>query len=157
MSLKKVEQVKNSKFFRPWDLIIYGLIFAAAIVLILVFALTGRGKSEGFIISYRGEKIFSYSFAEDGYEIISPNVEVEEDGEEKLLLVFRTDGGRGYNQIEVDKAAQSVKVTDSDCSAHRDCVYTAALSPQNRAPILCTPHALAITPLEAGDDGKIRT
>ena len=101
MSLKKVEQVKNSKFFRPWDLIIYGLIFAAAIVLILVFALTGRGKSEGFIISYRGEKIFSYSFAEDGYEIISPNVEVEEDGEEKLLLVFRTDGGRGYNKIEV--------------------------------------------------------
>ena len=159
MSLKKIEQVKNSKWFKWWDLIIYGSLIAVIVALILVFALSGKGgKLDGVIVSYKGEKIFSYSFSNDGYQILSAqNIEVEEDSAERLELTFYTDGRTGYNTIEINKSEKSVKITRSDCSWHKDCVYTAAINTNRSVPILCTPHALSVSPLKIYDDGTIKT
>ncbi len=35
MSLKKIEKVKNSKWFSRWDLVVFGVILIAAVALIL--------------------------------------------------------------------------------------------------------------------------
>ena len=159
MSLKKVEQVKRSKWFRLWDLLIYGIIAAAIVALILVFTLTGRGgKLDGINISYKGEKVFTYSFSGGGYEIFSEgNIEINADSADRLELTFYTNGKSGYNTILIDKKNKSVKVTASNCSWHKDCVYTAALDNDRSVPILCTPHALSISPIKIYDDGTIKT
>lgn len=159
MSLKKIEQVKNTKWFKPWDLLVYGLLAAAIVALILVFALSGKGgELDGIIVSYKGEKVFTYNFSQGEYEILSPdNVEIKKEDANNLELVFYTDGKGGYNNILIDKKGKSVKVTDSNCSWHKDCVYTQALNASRSVPILCTPHALSITPLTIEDDGVIKT
>lgn len=158
MSLKKVEQVKKTKWFRPWDLLVYGLLAAIIVALVLVFTLSQKGgKFDGIIISYKGEKVFSYTFSGDTYEIFSEeNIEIKENGGEKLLLTFYTDGKEGYNDIEISKSG-SVKVSASDCSLHKDCVYTPPLTSSRKTPIICTPHALVISPLTISDDGVIKT
>ena len=159
MSLKKIEQVKNSKWFKWWDLIIYGALTAIIVALILVFALSGKGgRIDGVSVSYKGEEVFTYSFSQDSYEIISPeNIDIKEENGEGITLTFYTDGKSGFNTIEIDKKNKSVKVVASDCSWHKDCVYTAALNTSRSVPILCTPHALSIAPLKVYDDGTIRT
>ena len=159
MSLKKIEQVKNSKWFKPWDILVYGLLAAAIVALILVFALSGKdGELDGITISYKGEKIFNYYFSQGTYEVLSAdNIEVTKENDGLLELIFHTDGGGGFNNITIDKKEKSVKVTASNCSTHKDCVYTQALSSNRSVPILCTPHALSIAPLTTYDDGVIKT
>ena len=159
MSLKKIEQVKNTKWFKPWDLLVYGLLAAIIVALILVFALSGKdGELDGITISYRGEKIFNYYFSQDAYEVLSAdNIEVKEEDDGLIELIFYTDGRGGFNNITIDKKGRSVKVTASNCSTHKDCVYTQALSSSRSVPILCTPHALSIAPITIYDDGVIRT
>ncbi len=159
MSLKKIEQVKAGKWFKIWDLLVYGLLVGVIVALILVFAFVGKGgKLEGVIISYKGEQVFTYNFTESKYEIKkSDYIEVKEDGDDLLLLTFYTRGKSGYNDIEINKKDKSVKVTASNCSTHKDCVYTPALSGSRSVPILCTPHALSIAPLTIYDDGTIKT
>lgn len=159
MSLKKIEQVKAGKWFKIWDILVYGLLVGTIIALILVFALMGKGgKLEGVIISYKGEQVLTYSFTDGKYEILQADyIEVKEDDADKLALTFYTEGRAGYNDILIDKKQKSVKVTASDCSTHKDCVYTPALSGTRSVPILCTPHALSISPLTIYDDGTIKT
>ena len=159
MSLKKIEQVKAGKWFKIWDLLVYGLIVGVIVALILVFAFVGKGgKLDGIIISYKGEQVLTYNFTENEYEIIKTDyIEVKENDEERLTLTFYTEGKTGYNDIEISKKEKSVKVTASDCSTHKDCVYTPALSGSRSVPILCTPHALSIAPLNFYDDGTIKT
>lgn len=159
MSLKKVEQVKTDKWFKIWDILVYGLIIGVIVALFIVFAFVGKGeKPNGITVSYKGEKVFSYNFDKGEYEIAKADyIEVKEDGEERLFLTFYTDGKSGYNDIEINKRNKSVKVTASNCSTHRDCVHTPALSGSRSVPILCTPHALSIAPLTYYDDGTIKT
>ena len=86
MSLKKVEQVKKSKWFRPWDLLIYGLLAAIIAAFFIAFALVGRGgKSEGFAVAYKGGDVFLYYFDGD-YDLLSREyITVEEETEERAL------------------------------------------------------------------------
>lgn len=158
MSLKKVEQVKKSKWFRPWDLLVYGLLAAAIVALILAFVLPAKsGGLDGVVITYRGDKVFECDFSAGGYKIYSEkNIEVKKESGERLLLTFHTDGDGGFNDIEIDIRNKSAKVTAADCSLHKDCVYTSALTSSRSAPIICTPHALAVLPLNF-DDGVIKT
>lgn len=159
MSIKKIEQVKAAKWFKIWDLLVYGLLIGVIAALFIVFAFVGKGgRLDGITVSYKGERIFTYSFTQDKFELFKADyIEVKADGGERLELTFYTDGKSGYNDIEINKKDKSVKVVASDCSTHKDCVYTPALSGSRSVPILCTPHALSIAPLIFYDDGTIKT
>lgn len=157
MAIKKIEQIKKSKWFRVWDLIVYGVLAVVIAALFLIVFLTKDGSApNGFKISCDGRVVFTYSFTDDGYEILSVvNIVVEEESAERLLLTFYTDDGKGYNEIEVDKAERTVKVTDANCSTHKDCAYTPAIKDGSSA-IVCPPHGMLIQPLgAASDDGDI--
>ncbi len=153
MSLNKIEQVKNSKWFSIWDLVAFGVILITAVALILAFTL-GRDKSglDGFSVKYRGETVMTYEF--DGDKVRILNDEYIKAEEESGYYRF-TDGDGGYNVIYVDTAARTVDVTDSNCSTHKDCVHTAKLKSNSSPPIICTVHGLTITPLKTVDDGNI--
>lgn len=151
MSLKKIDEIKNSKWFSIWDLVAFGVIIIIAVVLILSFTI-GRDKSAlgGFSVSYRGESIYEYDFDSD--KILKINEKyIKIDGDR---LRF-DDGNGGYNIIYVNTAAKTVDVTDSNCSSHKDCVHTAKLTNNSSAPIICTVHGLTVSPLKFVDDGNI--
>lgn len=151
MSLKKIDEIKNSKWFSIWDLVAFGVIIIIAVVLILSFTI-GRDKSAlgGFSVSYRGESIYEYDF--DSGMVLKINEKyIKVDGDR---LRF-DDGNGGYNIIYVNTAAKTVDVTDSNCSSHKDCVHTAKLTSNSSAPIICTVHGLTVSPLKFVDDGNI--
>ena len=52
MSLKKVEQVKKDRFFKIWDILIYGIIAAVIVALFLAVTLTADKSSLSGIEGY---------------------------------------------------------------------------------------------------------
>ncbi|MDE7163389.1 MAG: NusG domain II-containing protein [Clostridia bacterium] len=157
MSLKKIEQVKNSKWFSIWDMIAFGAVILTSVALIIAFTV-GRDKSalDGFYVSYKGVQVYSYDFRDGHSAVLSEdNIEVLSENKDGLTLRFYTDGKKGYNDISVDLNKRSVSVTESNCSAHKDCVYTPALTSNSSTPIICTPHSLSVCPLTFDDDGII--
>lgn len=154
MSLKKIEQIKNSKWFSIWDLIAFGVILITAVALILVFTLRGdKSALSGFEISYRGEQVFTYEFGGEKRILDNERIKVE-DGDGGFKVHFTTDDKKGYNTIWVNTKNKTVDVTDSNCSMRKDCVYTAKMT-NNSSQIYCLPHGLTILPLKIVDDGNI--
>ena len=165
MSLKKVEQVKKDRFFRVWDILVYGLVAEVIAALFIAWFVT-RDTSALTAVNgyYGGNQVFSYDFVADELIIISPeNVrEVPSESADELTLIFITDGGdfdgpHDYNTIVFDKSARTVRVTESDCSGTwvQDCVVTGTVS-DNSKPIICLPHRLEIYPAgyNDADDGE---
>ena len=149
MSLEKVRQVRSGRFFRPADLIIFGIIAAAAIALfILFFAIKKDGGLEGVRIFVRDEVVFEYSFESDEYKVFSSCAEVV-NGEKLTVNITTEEGG---NLVEIDRAARSVRVVSADCRS-RDCVYSPPLTGADGF-ICCMPHHMRILPFGYKDDGK---
>lgn len=149
MSLKKIGQVKEGKYFRIWDLLVYGFIaLIIAALFLTVFLTKDNSPSEGFTVRYADKLVFTYYYSTDKYEIDNSygNIEIGEEDGESLTLTFRTPDKKGYNVIFIDKLNKSVKVTDADCSLHKDCVYTPAIK-DNSSIISCPPHKMFIEPL----------
>lgn len=155
MSLKKIEQIKNGKWVSVWDIVAYAVITVAIVALILGLTL-GRDKSAlvGFTIEYRGETVLTYDFTTKEKEFAEERITWEEEGD-VILITFTTEQKRGYNKILVNVKERTVRVAESNCSAHKDCVYTPALKNNSSAPIICTPHGLSISPLKFTDNGRI--
>ena len=157
MSLKKIEEVKNSKWFSIWDLISFGVVILTSVALIIALTV-GRDKSalDGFYVSYNGVQVYSYDFRDGSSVVLSEdNIEVLSEDSGGITLRFYTDGKKGFNDVFVDLNKRSVTVTDSDCSAHKDCVYTPAMTSNASTPIICTPHSFSVLPLTFDDDGII--
>ncbi len=158
MSLKKVRQVKQGKWFRVWDLIIYGAVIALLIALFLaVFLTRDKTPANGVRLYYKGEAVCEYDYKTDKLNIIkADNIQVEENGEELLHFTFYTDGKSGFNKVEINKKEKSVTVIDADCSLRKDCVYSPAIT-NNSSYISCPPHNFTIEPITRAytDDGDI--
>ena len=160
MSLKKVEQVKKDRFFRIWDILVYGVIIVVVVALFLAVTLTADKSSLTAISAYYDNGVaFSYDFEKGELNIAMPdNVKVEDNGENTLTIIFCTNGGsldkpESYNTIVIDKAERTVSVTESDCSNRKDCVHTPALKDSSSL-IVCSPHHLRILPDDYRDDGQ---
>ncbi|MCD8309387.1 MAG: NusG domain II-containing protein [Clostridia bacterium] len=154
MSLKKIEEIKSNKFFKVWDIIIYAVLAVVIVALFLsVFLTSDNSPLSGINVYYNNEVVFTYAFDDNKYEILSEsNISVEED-DNSLTVYFTTDGGDGHNTIYIDTSNKTVKVTESDCSNRKDCVYMSAIS-DNSGLIVCTPHRLKIMPADYTDDGQ---
>lgn len=158
MSLKKIEQIKEAKWFTLWDLIAFGAVIIISVALIIAFTV-GRDKTalEGFYLSYGGVRAFTYDFGEGEADVIlTDNIEMGEIEDGCFTVRFYTDGKKGFNDVFVDTVKRTVEVTASNCSTHKDCVYTPKLQYNSSTPIICTPHALSICPLKFVDDGVIK-
>ena len=110
---------------------------------------------DGVVITYRGLDVFTCDFKQNKYEILSQsNVEVLEDDGDILSLKIHGDDD-GYNVVKIDFAERTAKVTDANCSMHKDCVYSPELKTNGSVPIICTPHGLVVRPLVFIDSGDI--
>lgn len=150
MSQKKIEQVRKTKYFRLWDLLVYGIVIAVVVALFLtVFLTTDKSPTSGFVVRQKDKVVFTYYFDSDKYEysLTDGIICVDEEDSSVLKFTVRVKDGDGYNKVEVDKLNKSVKVTDANCSLFKkDCVYTPAIK-DNSTTISCLPHEMYIEPL----------
>lgn len=159
MSLKKVNQVKKDRFFKIWDILIYGIVAVVIVALFLAVTLTqDTGALTGINIYYQDALAFTYDFDEDEYEIrLENNIRVEAENSDHITLIFCENGGSfdgptDFNIIEIDKRERTVQVTESDCSSNQSCVRSLPLG-TSYLPIYCLPHNLKIEPIDYVDDG----
>jgi hypothetical protein len=148
MSLKKLQQVKEDKGFKIFDLIVYALVVVLIVVLFTVFVFTKDSQPlEGVGIYVKNEQIFTYIFADDEYSIKSESVTILSNDDNKMVVRIVTgEDGEGYNDVEINKSGVWVKVIDANCSPlSKDCVRTAKIS-DNQWCIYCLPHALSVMP-----------
>lgn len=62
MSLKKVNQVKKDRFFKIWDILIYGIVAVVIVALFLAVTLTQDTSTlTGINIYYQDALAFTYS------------------------------------------------------------------------------------------------
>ena len=154
MSYQRVEQVKKRPPFALWDLLIYGILAVAVVLLFVVFVFTAdKSAIEGVQILFQDEVAYTYSFEEggtatQGYE--SRFALTEEDGK-IVLIAYADDTREHFNRIEIDETEKSVKVTDSNCSRHRDCVFMDEIKTKSGV-IICVPHAMKVVPLDGKQD-----
>ena len=74
MSLKKVEQEKKDRFFRIWDILVYGVIIVVVVALFLAVTLTADKSSLTAISAYYDNGVaFSYDFEKDELNIAMPD------------------------------------------------------------------------------------
>ena len=150
MSYKKIEQVKKTKYFRPWDILVYGIILLIIAALFLVVFLTGdKSSANGFTIRQGERKVFTYYFDTHRYEysLTDGTIEINSEDQNSLTFTVYTPNKSGFNRVKVDKVNNSVEVVDADCSLLRkDCVHTPALK-DNSTVISCLPHEMYIEPL----------
>lgn len=149
MSLSKIGQLKKSKAFTKWDLIVYT---AVVLIVVLLFGIFVFGKNSaalnGIEIVYDNQTIFTYTFEEDNYEINREYIEkvsVEND-QDKLTVTVYSDADKSHYNIVVIEKSGSAYMQNADCSYHKDCV---GMSPivDNRGIIVCLPHKLTVLPL----------
>ena len=78
---------------------------------------------------------------------------VEERSEDDLVYVtVYRDGEKGkYNTLVIDTEKRTIKMYETNCSAHKDCMYMAEISAVNGV-IICVPHGLKITALNAKEE-----
>ncbi len=143
MSLKKIEQTKQDKWFRLFDLIIYGVIIVAVVVLFIVlFTTRDTSGLSGVRILIKGETVFEYEFAEDKYSILSDKVEVkEEDGG----ITVNVRDGDNFNAVYIDRDKKTAKMSEANCRG-KHCLYFSPLK-NNSNFISCSPHSVKIEPL----------
>lgn len=146
MSLKKIEQVKQDRGFKLFDLIIYGLVLlAVAALFIAVFATRDKSPVTGIKIYIRAEAVFEYSFgsAVPSGETLDKRVETKED-ENGVTVTVRADE-KHLNVIYIDKAKKTAKMTEANCKGGQ-CKYFPAIDDNNKY-IYCDPHGVKVEPL----------
>lgn len=150
MSLKKVQQVKEDKGFKLFDLIIYGIIAVLiAVLFIAVFVPRDKSAMSGVRVYAGGEVVFEYDFTSKEYKAYGDNVTVT-DGE---ILEVRIEINGGYNLLNIDPLARTAKMAEADCRG-QDCVHTPAIT-DNSGIIYCSPHGVKVVPFDVGADNTV--
>ncbi len=150
-NIDKINGVKNSKPFKKFDILVYSLTLAVILALfIFAVILPPKVTPSGFKVLVKGEILFTFDY-HSGENIADGKgafIEKTLDGNGVYFKVYLDDDKTEYNVIFADTLNLLVKMTDSNCSNHKDCVYSPSVS--DKGAILCAPHSLKIIPL--GDE-----
>ena len=145
--LKKIEQVKQDRGFKLFDIIIYGaVIVIVAVLFIVVFTTRNTDPLTGVKVTYKAQVVFEYEF-DGGIKKQSELVEVKED-DKGITLTIRSNND--YNVIYINKSAKTVKMKDANCRS-KQCLYYSEIK-NNSGYIICDPHGIKIEPLIKNTD-----
>ncbi|MEG1394302.1 MAG: NusG domain II-containing protein [Clostridia bacterium] len=141
MAQKHIDEIKKSKPFKAFDLIIYAAIVVLIIVLFCVIFARNVDELQGVEITCGESKIYEYNFADDKSQFAPSDMIKEERNGDKIFVTVTINGE--FNLIEIDTAKRAVRVKDSDCSPSKECVHTPTITRSNGS-IVCVPHKLVI-------------
>lgn len=146
---KSLSEIRTSKPFYPFDLIIYCILAViVAGVFFIVFLTEKTGGEKGFKIIY-DDKVAAEYYYKDGNLIIRDGFSAyfyeSADG-----IYFYPDGELhdDYNLIAVDRENKTVTIKETTC-AGRDCA--AMVITADGGFIYCAPHKLKIIPAGLND------
>lgn len=146
---KSLTEIRNSKPFYPFDLIIYcALTLTVAIAVLAVFFVGKTAENLGVYILLDNETVAEYRFSDNKFTIKSgfeSHFSVEDCG-----IYFYPDGNSGedYNLIILDGENKTVYIKEATCAGH-DCEKQKIT--ENGGFIYCAPHKLKIVPIKISD------
>lgn len=138
MSLKKISEEKQNKFFRKKDLIIYILVAVViAAIFLAIFLSSDKDAPEAIRIVFADEEIFTMTIGEEG-RILSDVVT-----REKTYFGYRITVSTEYgtNVFDVNVKEKTVSTESSDCEGG-DC-RRMKISKKSDS-IVCLPHLLRV-------------
>ena len=151
MSLKKIEQVKQDRGFKLFDIIIYGaVVLIVAVLFIVLFTTQDKSSLSGIRIMLKAQVVFEYEFGGDDPLYIADCVTLEEK-EHGFNVIIENDGDKNVIFINTDK--NTVKMVDANCRG-KQCMYFAAMD-DNSDFIYCSPHGIKLEPLKMDFDSPV--
>ncbi|MCI8343738.1 MAG: hypothetical protein HFE25_04750 [Clostridia bacterium] len=154
MSLRRIEQVKGKKPFAVWDLLIYGVLAVFIAVLFIVFVFGGnRDRTAGIRLVFREQVVYTYSFQEGGKAAQGweNRVALRTEGDTVFLTFYSDEEGKRFNTLMLDLKNGSAKMTNANCSRHKDCTFMEEITTQ-KGVIVCVPHGLKVLALEGSEN-----
>ncbi len=146
-----VKNAKKDKPFKPADVGVYMLVALLVLVLFTVFfgqSTTPQGIRYVKVVDIQtGSVLFVYNVIRGEYQIgENANVSVQEtDNGLSVTISQQVDGKEHFNTFEILLNSQtSVKMTQSICGFHQDCVYNFPALTQAGGTIVCSPNGLKI-------------
>jgi len=139
----EIEQIKKSKLFHKWDIVIY-LILIVLIALSFIIFLPKKNSSLSVIeMKYKNDVVLTYSFDDKEFKYIDGNhITIEQEGENYLITFFESNENSDYNVIKIDILNKQVTMELTDCSTHKDCMSMKITKSSDT--IICLPHSLSI-------------
>ncbi len=142
-------ELKKSKPFYPFDLIIYGLLTAFIIaVFAAVFLFKGSTPAQGFFVMYENKVAAEYRWDDGNLKIKDGYASHFSETENGFYFYPDPADKNRYNLVVIERAAKTVSVKEATC-AGRDCISHKVNI--NGGFIYCAPHNLKITPMGLTD------
>lgn len=150
-AVENVRSARRDKPFKLGDIFIYAACILVIIVLFSVF-FAGNGEEKVTVVKVidmeTQETVFLYNADRNEYVISQTNgwkVNVERDGDIKVTLEKVFGNETRFNEMTVSFGKSvSVKMTDSICGFHQDCVKNFPTVTKAGGTIVCSPNRLKI-------------
>jgi len=151
MSIDRIKQEKENKFFKKSDIIVYAVLAVLIVVIFLVIFIPKKsGQLTGIEIKYGDISVCTYNFDTDTLTYSPEYVKPEKlSNTQYKLLFYEKEDYKEYNVIIIDLTKREVKCEDADCSLSKDCVHMKINKVGDN--IICVPHKLFITALGNSD------
>ncbi len=152
---QNVQHVKKDKFFKPGDVMVYVCLLLVIVVLFSVFF--GENDSAfqsvqtvSIVDMQTNQVLFMYDVLRNEYQIAenSPwEITVTQTAEGLVVrLEGEINGEQRFNEVTVTTGADStVKMTNSICGFHQDCVRNFGKMTTAGQTIVCSPNYLKVT------------
>lgn len=145
-------RIKNSKVFAKSDLIVYSLVFVVLAILFLTFTIFNTPTtSKGFTVTLNDKTVLTYSNEQKNITVLDDFkgfVIVEQDANLFNITIYTDKDKLHFNKLTIDTVDNVANVTESNCSASKECVHMPKIS--NQGFIYCAIHGLKIIPTGSG-------
>ena len=148
-----VANAKKDKPFKLLDIMAYMGVVLVILVLFYVFVFdtdTTTLQLVSVIDNATGETLFIYNVTRNEYTVNSDNangwqieVATVSDGVE-VTLSRQIDGEKHFNTVKINRSNPSVKMSDSRCGYHQDCVRNFPAITRSGGTIVCSPNGLKV-------------
>ena len=149
LAKRNLSELKNSKPFYLFDLILYLIVAAFTVAAFLfVFANKSKNVSQGFYVLSDNDVAAEFVYSDGEFKIkdgYSSHFSVEEDA---IRFYPNIDNFDDYNVIFIDKDKKTVKIADATCVG-KDCTFQEVS--KDGGFIFCAPHKLKIIPMGLKD------
>lgn len=153
-TVKNVQYARKDKPFKVADVAVYLLVALLIVVLLFNFVFDVDSKQVqivNVIDDEIGETLFVYNVVRGEYLVNTDNANgwtilvVDTDDGVQVTLSREVDGETRYNTVTITRGqTPSVKMTDSLCGFHQDCVRNFPEITRSGGAIVCSPNRLKI-------------
>lgn len=153
-ALSKIQCARKDKPFKAADVGVYTVV---ALLIVVLFGVFFSGETQSVQVvqvvdAQTGEELFLYNALRDEYKFNQENsngwtMEAKRDGNDLKVTFFKDiDGKTHFNTLRITRGRQTtVKMVDSLCGFHQDCVYNFGEITKGGGVIVCSPNRLKVT------------